>query len=402
MIHDIEAQAQAFYERVKDLSREARSTLFKQLPEAVSKAYCKILHNSYFAPENAVLERRREHLSESGKYKLVVTPFTTGESSWDYTQGLVYGQGSDKPIAEVRRNYSSFPFLFIEAHPNGHSYLVCGEDYQGQTVIELDTGARRDFLPEEAKKGFGFCWAYCEFDEGSQILTVEGCYWACPYEYKFYDFSDPMVLGWPELTSETTVDRDPRKPSFEADGTIKTYKTVPASTNDVEEDDDYDDEEGNPLERVVASTHSFRREGSSLTLVGEWVSEEEQRRRAEREKGEREFKEYWANFEASDPLYRAYIELLKDPSLSPEEYDWRGRTYAGWCPAMALDEIRLGRRVVKRAGLTIDFEWAIKTGPVKLDIFRNGALSETKFFMDHSVESIKAAFDYAKEVARVG
>jgi hypothetical protein len=31
-------------------------------------------------------------------------------------------------------------------------------------------------------------------------LAVEGCYWACPYDLVFYNFSDPTKLPLPELT----------------------------------------------------------------------------------------------------------------------------------------------------------------------------------------------------------
>lgn len=37
--------------------------------------------------------------------------------------------------------------------------LVCGADYQGQTVIELATGARRDFVPKAASSSASFSTA---------------------------------------------------------------------------------------------------------------------------------------------------------------------------------------------------------------------------------------------------
>lgn len=116
--------------------------------------------------------------SPSGKYSLTISTIETKPGCWDYTCGVV--KAGDREISTVKRNYSSFPFLWIEDHPNGHDYLVCGENYQGQTVIELDTGKRRDFLPEEAKKGHGFCWGSCTFDRTTMMLVVCGCIWACP------------------------------------------------------------------------------------------------------------------------------------------------------------------------------------------------------------------------------
>ena len=155
--------------------------------------------------------------SPSKKYNLVVTAYKTKEGSWNYTEGSVFYEHSymfnNVPINRsifisnslVQRNYSSFPFLFIEDHPNGHDYLICGENYQGQTVVELDTGKRKDFLPKEAKKGQGFCWSRYDLDRDSMILTVDGCHWACPYEFRFFDFSNPMN-GWPEIKINGYVD----------------------------------------------------------------------------------------------------------------------------------------------------------------------------------------------------
>jgi hypothetical protein len=80
----------------------------------------------------------RDRLSPSGKYRLVVTSYTTG------TLGVITRVADGEEIARVDRNYHSFEHTWIEDHPSGHDYLVCGEDYQGQTVIELDTGARGD------------------------------------------------------------------------------------------------------------------------------------------------------------------------------------------------------------------------------------------------------------------
>src|SRR5271157_2401137 len=154
--------------------------------------------DAYFTSENEDATSRREYPSPSGRYKLVVSSFGTKPGSWSYSQGKVFKQGSDAPIAIVNRNYSAFPYMFVEDHPSGHDFLVCGEDYQGQTVIDLTTGARRDHLSAGTDKGFGFCWAEHRFHKETQVLVVCGCHWACPYEFRFYDFADPMK-GWPEF-----------------------------------------------------------------------------------------------------------------------------------------------------------------------------------------------------------
>lgn len=90
------------------------------------------------------------HDSPSGQYQLEVTSYSTGPNTWSYSRGRVIAKSAGRVIAQVDRNFDMFPFSWCEAHANGHSYLVCGEDYQCQTVIELDTGRRVDHVDPAA------------------------------------------------------------------------------------------------------------------------------------------------------------------------------------------------------------------------------------------------------------
>ena len=137
------------------------------------------------------------HRSPSGRYTLHVTRHAEGPTTWSYSRGWVYE--GEHLIAEICRNYGHFPFAWVEHHPSGHAYLIGGEDYQGQTVIELDTGRRADHLPPEADEGVGFCWTAYEASPSGLTLAVDGCYWACPYELRLVDLSDPLA-GLPVLT----------------------------------------------------------------------------------------------------------------------------------------------------------------------------------------------------------
>src|SRR6266550_8938416 len=108
-----------------------------------------------------------DHFSPSQRYSLSISQVETKPGYFSHTKGVVRNHALDI-VAEVDRNYGSFPFLFIEDHPNGHDYLVCGTDYQGQTVIELDTGKRKDLLSRGAGEGYGFCWAEYRFNDETQ------------------------------------------------------------------------------------------------------------------------------------------------------------------------------------------------------------------------------------------
>jgi hypothetical protein len=151
-------------------------------------------------PETQTKEAK-ETVSPTGRYKLVVTYHGTKPGCWDYTKGRIY-DAKGNLITTICRNYSGFLDGWVEDHPNGHDYFLGGEDYQGQTVVELDTGKRVDYLPEAADEGFGFCWIGIHPSPDGLTLAVSGCYWACPSEVVFVDFSHPMDPPWMILDRE--------------------------------------------------------------------------------------------------------------------------------------------------------------------------------------------------------
>jgi hypothetical protein len=154
----------------------------------------------YYVDENKLAERDEMHLSPSRKYLLQISVYNTLPNVGAVSKGVISQAESKTTLFEVRRNYDAFPFCFVEDHPNGHDYLLCGADYQGQTVLELDTGKRVDHLPKGAEKGVGWCWAHITASTEKTVLGVDGCFWACPYEVRFVDFSDPLNLPFLVLT----------------------------------------------------------------------------------------------------------------------------------------------------------------------------------------------------------
>lgn len=151
--------------------------------------------------KDGTLSVTKEFTSPSNKYRLVLDSYSFGNNTWNFVKASLYDSNACL-LFEVYRNYSSFPFSWVESHPNGHDYFVCGYDYQSQTILELDTGKRTDYTPTEASKGVGFCWASHKPSPDKTLLAVEGCYWACPYEVVIYDFSNPMNLPYKELHRE--------------------------------------------------------------------------------------------------------------------------------------------------------------------------------------------------------
>ncbi len=318
--------------------------------------------------------------SSCGKYELSID--NTSSSGWQ-SRGTVKSVADGSVIAVVERNYHSFPYLFISAHKNEHDYLVCGEDYQGQTVIELDTGKRRDYLPAEAAEGHGFCWAGYELM--GNILLVDGCYWACPYEFRFYDFSDPMN-GWPQLEySDDYVDVDNMKPTINVDGTITTYKTGPKN-----EDDDDD------VERILLSSKTYRREGNKLELISKYISREEALSIERREKYQKEYDAWLLDFRNNDEFYKTFLELTSKYRAS-EYFLSIGIIHENWCKdyvPVNKNERRICCDIIRVDGLTASVEWGVEAAPVKLIVYVDGKLADESFF-PHSVEGLRSAISKA-------
>jgi hypothetical protein len=144
------------------------------------------------------------YVSPSGRFALDVSVYSAGEGSWNYSRGVLKDAISSKVIADIKRNYAMFWYCWVMQEQD--EYLICGEDYQGYNVINLNNGTNLLTFPPEALKGMGFCWAAVHPSPDGKILAVEGCYWGSSYELVFVDFSDPMKSPLPELKRFANLD----------------------------------------------------------------------------------------------------------------------------------------------------------------------------------------------------
>lgn len=153
----------------------------------------------FFISENIVDGTKKIGISPSGNFQIKIQQYSTGRNTWNYSRGIVSEVTTNKIIADIKRNYGHFWYAWVE-HPNGYEYLLCGEDYQGYSVLNLSTSKYLVYFPDEGYKGAGFCWTAVYPSPDNLVLAVEGCYWACPYELVLVDFKDPETLPYPELT----------------------------------------------------------------------------------------------------------------------------------------------------------------------------------------------------------
>jgi hypothetical protein len=212
----------------------------------------------------------KKHTSPSGKYTATVTSVETRPGCWNTL--AIEVEGGPAPV-HLTHSYSRWPFLFIEGHPNGHDYLVGGgKSYQGQVAVELDTGRIFEAMSPGSDKGHGFCWAGIQFDPAAQILVVNGCIWAHPYEYRVFDFANPET-GWPRIGEAVYIDADgPIEPTFDGNRITITSTMEVESLEEreltVEGFETVEITEGwNEGKYVVLGRETFERRGTELVSV---------------------------------------------------------------------------------------------------------------------------------------
>lgn len=91
-------------------------------------------------------------------------------------------------------------FCQLVVHANGCKYLIFRRDLYGYSVLKLDTMQDFHYIPSDSfpvsddeKFRETFIWTSVAYDCNSNLLAVEGCYWACPSSIVVLDFTDPMT-----------------------------------------------------------------------------------------------------------------------------------------------------------------------------------------------------------------
>jgi len=303
-------------------------------------------NEEFIKPENCS-DKTLEGLSPSGKYKLLIRSYSTGEGSWNYSRGTVTRVSDGSEVCDIVRNYS-FTHCFVTK--NGVEYLITGRSYTSQTIVNLETG--QDMEPQDFHyEGHGFCWTGAVLSPDGNTLLVDGCHWAAPYEFRFYDFTDPENKGWAALPVTelaewekhkddlydedgeyrgewTGLQADCNEPEFNDDGTITVYETAAVYTPTGEREyeissertealgEAYDDESN--WDRTVDVKLTLERRGDILVVLDTWKSEWQEKREAKnqayRDKQAADFK-HWKETDEFLKVVRATLE--KDPDLKP-------------------------------------------------------------------------------------
>jgi len=141
-----------------------------------------------------IVDSEQEFVSPSGIYKLKISKYGNGdEVCWNYSRGIVSKMAGGKILADVKRNIGHFWHNWVE-HPNGNEYLLCGEDYQGYSVVNLTQATYQVYFPDEGYQGVGFCWAAIYPSPDKLMLAVTAVFGWLPTRFCFMIFGSLMIF----------------------------------------------------------------------------------------------------------------------------------------------------------------------------------------------------------------
>lgn len=339
-----------------------------------------------------------EVISPSGRFKLLMRYYKTLEGCWDYSRGTIYRLRDNKEVCDIKRNYSVFNHSFIEK--NNQEWMITGRSYMSQTIINLDTGEEFE-LDKEQYNPYGFCWSKCRISPDGNTLAVSGCYWACPYEIQFFDFTDPSK-GWKrlEFKTDSNYSLDANTPEWIGGSTIECCNTeefyIPLNKFSCDITDEEMDSEGDAFEddnnytEITQIKTTIKREGDEMVVVNRWFSDR-MKEKMEISRIANEKYNAWRNdFIKNDELYNTMLDLEKEYNLDFGDV-WFGCCYNGWSETSDGTERRI-ERVFKINNKRFELSWGADKEKIKIDIDRKDVI-----WFNHSVDGMKNALKYIKD-----
>ena len=146
--------------------------------------------------KNFELHKTKEgKFSPFGLFKVRIEEYAPiVKNHWNFTQCVIINIKTNEEI-RVIRNYPNFYHNWIIY--KGKEYLLCSQNYHGgMTCIDASNNKIYDYKPEDTEKYIPyFCWSGpWVLSPDEKTLAVCGCYWGAPYEWKFYDVNESLIL----------------------------------------------------------------------------------------------------------------------------------------------------------------------------------------------------------------
>jgi hypothetical protein len=130
-----------------------------------------------------------ESVSPCGSYFFIVTKYST-DPRWCYYHGFICREpGWGPSFAEIQSTASKFWHCWVVNE--GKLYLICNEDTQGYTVVDVENRKIHPYLDPKANGGWRFSWKEVKPSPDGKILAVQGDYAETSREISIFDFSNP-------------------------------------------------------------------------------------------------------------------------------------------------------------------------------------------------------------------
>jgi len=145
-------------------------------------------------------------LEKFGNYSICAVPFEFTENTWWYTKVLIYKEDDSSRKIEFIRNYGNFPFEFVKKHPKKRKYIICSEDVESITVVDLNSMKYHTWYFED-----GFWPRSYHISPCGKFLAVYGSVFGDLDTIRFYDFSSPIKFPWTligEFSGKFVSDKD--------------------------------------------------------------------------------------------------------------------------------------------------------------------------------------------------
>lgn len=297
--------------------------------------------------------------SPSGRYQLAIDDLA------QTSRGIVTRLSDGAIVCDLTRNFDTFHHTFVVK--GDREYLIAGRSYMSQTIVDLDRGAEYE-PPGDQEDGGAFIWVSAFLSPGGNTLAVDGCIWACPYEVRFFDFTNPAA-GWPALPI--------REREYLESGALRPI-WLDARTIEVHQHD----RDGQPSERT-----RLERRGTEMVVIESWVSDAEKERRAAYARSEAELDAWWATFRRSDPMYLRLVELVHSHALPGDMLAYR--------PG-AKRIVQYFRRAEPKAAA--DLHWDVEAETLRIQLYDSSENAIENRSYDATLAGIEAAVAAIAEV----
>lgn len=142
-------------------------------------------------------------ISPSKKFRADTTNCYTKNANGLYTFVEIYEQAQNEKILDFFTNEERF--LHGWGAADEIEYLITAEDiYGGQTIVDLTNRKLYGYSPDES----GFIMTNFHLSPNGKTLATIGCYWACPFVIKLFDFTNPTKLPLREIKEIELLDND--------------------------------------------------------------------------------------------------------------------------------------------------------------------------------------------------